>query len=69
MCRAVSSLDYLVVEVTEVSTACHGAQVTLHALGKEQDAVAEEDRCALTPHPSPSPLTPRPQPSPLAPSP
>jgi hypothetical protein len=33
------SLDFLVVEVTEVSTACHGAQTTLSVLGKDIDSL------------------------------
>ena len=33
------SLDFLVVEVTEVSTACHGAQTTLSVLGKDLDSL------------------------------
>ena len=38
------SLDFLSVEVNEISSACFGAQTTLSQLSKEQAAVAEEDR-------------------------
>jgi hypothetical protein len=33
------SLDFLVVEVTEVSTACHAALITLSVLGKDIDSL------------------------------
>ena len=38
------SIDYLVVEVSEVSSACHGAQATISKLSKDLDSLDDEHR-------------------------
>ena len=38
------SLDFLVVEVTEVSTACASTQATIASLGKDKETISEEHR-------------------------